>query len=131
MRRLVARCVGGVVALALLGGAVLALRDATLSEHEPMPPDSSSTFVVRARDHRAEDGLSDAADAMIRLCELEVGPGLELPIERLDEQHFRFVMRPGLDETDVIQFTGCLEDWKIDNLKLSVDSRIDDGFEVD
>lgn len=131
MRKLLAQVVGGVVALAVLGGALFALREATLSTHEPTPPDSSSTFLVRARDHRAEDGLSDAAEAMIRLCELEVGPGLELPIERVDEEFFRFVMRPGLDDTDVVQFTGCLEDWKIDNLKLSVDTRIDDGFEVD
>lgn len=119
----------GVVGLAALAGAVLLLREATLSTHEPTPPDSTSTFVVQAREHRPEDGLSDAAEAQIRLCELEVGPGLELPLERLDEDHFRFVMRPGLDDTDVVQFTGCLEDWRIDNLQLSVDSRIDRGFD--
>jgi hypothetical protein len=117
------------VAVAVLGGAVLALREATLSTHEPTPPGSTSTFVVHARDHRAEDGLADAAEALIRLCELEVGPGLELPVERLDEDRFRFVISPGLDDTDVVQFTGCLEDWRIDNLILSVDSRTDAGFD--
>jgi hypothetical protein len=54
-------------------------------------------------------------------CQLEVRSNV-LPdsIETIDDGRFRFVMRPGLDDSDRRQLIGCLQDLRIDNVLANV-----------
>ena len=119
------RGLGAVVGVALGLGAVLALREATLSTHEPVPPDSSVELVVHSRVNRGErSSLGTMTESLVRLCVLEVAPEIDGPVEDLGDDRFRFVLRPALDDTDRTQFRGCVEDWKIDNLLVDVESMV-------
>ncbi len=115
---------GGLVAVlfagAFLGGS--ALMDRTLSRHEGVPP-GSELVVEMTISSRAgvEADNEEIAEALVVACQLEVrssvaGDG----IETLAEDHYRFVMRPSLDESDRRQLTGCLQDLRIDNVLANV-----------
>ncbi len=110
------------VAVVVLGFGVIALRDATLSTHRAVPSDSSIELIFRIASHGAERGqtLDEVAEALVITCRLEVtsDPG---PIEHLDSQRFRVVLRPSMDDTDQRQFRGCIEDWTIDHVRADVE----------
>ena len=103
--------------------AVVALREATLSTHETVAPDSRIEVVVAARLRNAEPGqtLEEMVEAQLVACRLEVSSDLVGEIEPLgDGRHFHAVLAPSMDETDRRQFRGCLEDWRIDQFQLDV-----------
>lgn len=110
--------------LAAVGGVlgVMALRDATLSTHRTMDPDSRVELVVKASSHRAERGqsLDEMVEALLLACRLEVTADLEGPVEDEGDGRFRAVLRPDLDDTDRRQLRGCIEDWSIDQLRADV-----------
>ncbi len=118
------RTVVFVVAAVALGIGVYTLREATESRHYDTHPDSRSTFVVDASTNRAEEGqtVREMAVAQLTLCRLEVTSDPVGPIEALadDPSRFRVVLQPELDETDRVQFEGCVEDWLLDHLRLRV-----------
>jgi hypothetical protein len=118
------RTVGLVVAAVLLGVGVYALREATESRHYETHPDSRSIFVVDASTNGAGESHSvhEMAAAQLRLCRLEIQSDLVGPIEPLDRDSTRFlaVLQPSLDETDRVQFEGCVEDWLLDHLRLRI-----------
>jgi hypothetical protein len=37
-----------------------------------------------------------------------------------DPTRFQVVLRPALDETDRVQYPGCVEDWLLDHLRLRI-----------
>jgi hypothetical protein len=103
--------------------AVVALREATLSTHQPIAPDSQIEVVVAARLKNAEPGqtLDEMVEAQLVACRLEVSSDIVGDIEPVrDGSHFRAVLAPSMDETDRRQFRGCLEDWRIDSFRLDV-----------
>jgi hypothetical protein len=102
--------------------AVSALREATLSTHEPVAPDSRIELVVAGRTKGAEVGqtLDEMVQAQILSCRLEVNSDLVGTIEPQGDGRFRAVLTPSMDETNRKQFRGCLEDWLIDQLQLDV-----------
>ena len=103
--------------------AVVALREATLSTHESVSPDSRIEVVVAARVKGGERGqtLEEMVEAQLVACRLEVSSDLVGEIEpEHDGRHFHAVLRPSMDETDQRQFRGCLEDWRIDQFQLDV-----------
>lgn len=103
-----------------VGGATL--MDHTLSRHVDVPADSELvvelTIATRAG---VEAGNEEIAEALVVACQLEVRSNV-LPdsIETIDDGHYRFVMRPGLDESDRRQLIGCLQDFRIDNVLANV-----------
>lgn len=101
---------------------VLALREATLSTHQPVAPTSQIELVVAARAKGGEptQTLAEMAEAQLLACRLEVNSDLVRPIEVLDGSRFRAVFSPSLDDTDRRQFRGCLENWTVDHLQLDV-----------
>jgi hypothetical protein len=113
-----------VAAAAVIIGAtgVVALRDATLSTHQTVRPDSRIELVVRVRTHGAERGqtVTEATEALLLACRLEVNSDPAGPIEDLGEGRFRAVLRPSMDSTDRRQFRGCLEDWNVDHVLVDV-----------
>jgi hypothetical protein len=113
--------------LGALAVGVLAMRDATLSTHQPVAADSELAVVVHARKHRGEptQSVAEMAEAVTLLCRLEVKTDPTGAIEDIGHDDFRFVLRPSLDSTDRRQFRGCLEDWRADGVLLDVVSMVD------
>jgi hypothetical protein len=117
----------GTIALAILGlaigiGGMVELREATLSTHQRMAPDSRVELVVQAGSHRAEHGqsLQEMVEALLLTCRLEVTADIDLPVRDEGDGRFRTVLRPDLDRTDRRQLRGCIEDWTIDQLRVDV-----------
>jgi hypothetical protein len=120
MRRVAVRAL-----LALgLAAAVLGLRDATLSTHQPVADGSEVVVTVRSRAHGAEPGqsLAEMTGALLLVCRLEVPSDPVAAMEDLGDGRFRTVLRPGLDRSNRRQFRGCLEDQRVDHLRVDVDS---------
>lgn len=110
-----------VVVLVALG--VVALRDATMSTHQPVAPGSRLAVVVAARTHNrpAAHTTAEMARAAALACRLQVGADVvDDRVERVGSGRYRFVLRPSLDASDRKQFTGCLQDWRVDHLRLDV-----------
>lgn len=117
----------GRIALAVVGLlagvlAVVSLREATLSTHQPVPPNSQVEVLVEARTKGGEptQTLAEMAEAQLLACRLEVNSDLVGPLEGIGPTHFRAVFSPSLDKTDRRQFRGCLESWTIDHFQLDV-----------
>lgn len=115
--------VGAIVGLVIAVVAVVMLRDATLSTHQDVDPDSRIELVLHVRTNSAEAGqtLDEMAEAHLLTCRLEVSSDPVSPLESLGEGRFRVVLTPSMDETDRRQFRGCLEDWVIDHVKTDVE----------
>jgi hypothetical protein len=111
----------GVVGLAVGVVGVLALREATLSTHEPVDA-REMELVVSAKTKSGEKGqtLSEMVEAQLLTCRLEVNSDFAGPVERLGDDRFRAVLVPPLDETNRRQFRGCVEDWIIDHVQVDV-----------
>jgi hypothetical protein len=111
----------GAVGLAVGVVAVLALREATLSTHDPVTG-RGVELIVSARTKAGEQGqtVPEMVEAQLLACRLEVTSDLAGPIEPLGDGRFRAVLTPAMDETNRRQFRGCLEDWMIDHVLLDV-----------
>ncbi len=112
----------GVVGLVLGGLAVFALREATLSTHQPIPIDSEVEVVVEVESEGGEQGQTpqEMVTALFLTCRLEVNSDLVGEVELLGDDLYRAVLRPAMDQTNRRQFRGCLEDWTIDQLLVDV-----------
>ena len=119
----------GAVGLAVGVLGVLAVRDATLSTHQPAVPGSEVEVVVSARSEGAERGqsLPELVEALLLTCRLEVPADLASPIHDDGDGQFRVTLSPALDKTDRRQLRGCIEDWTIDQLLVDVVSFEDRG----
>ena len=102
---------------------VIALRDATLSTHQAVRPDSRIELVIHVRTHGAEHDqtVTETTEALVLVCRLEVNSDPAGPIEDLGEGRFRAVLQPSMDTTDRRQFRGCLEDWNADHVRIDVE----------
>ena len=131
--RYAGRSVLGLVGLAVGVAGVLALREATLSTHQRVPPGSRTVVVVESETDHGERGqtVTEMTEALLLTCRLEVTSDLVGEIEvvetegdlSVDEDQFgvfRAVLQPSLDETNERQFRGCLEDWTMDQLLVDV-----------
>jgi hypothetical protein len=101
--------------------AVLALREATLSTHEPVDGEGVE-LVVSARTAGGEQRqtLPEMVEAQLLTCRLEVTSDLVGPIEPLGDGRFRAQLTPAMDETNRRQFRGCVEDFVIDHVQIDV-----------
>lgn len=116
-----ARVALGLVGLAIGGAGVLALREATLSTHEPVAA-REVELVLSARTKDGEQGqtLAEMVEAQLLSCRLEVNSDLAGPLEPLGDGRFRAVLVPAMDQTNRRQFRGCVEDFVIDHLQIDV-----------
>ena len=122
MRSTAVRLLLAAVGLWITVVAVLALREATLSTHEPVAPSSRIELVVAARAKGGEptQSLAEMTEAQLLACRLEVNSDLTRPLEEIERSRFRAVLSPSMDDTDRRQFRGCLENWAVDHLQLDV-----------
>lgn len=110
----------------LLAIGVFALREETMTRHEPVPEDSRLAVVIDASTKLAEQDVREMAWAKVLMCRTEVRNSdpvtrlEELPGASEGEQRYRFVLQPTLDEADRTQFRGCLRDWNLDHLRIEV-----------
>jgi hypothetical protein len=109
----------GAIGLLLGIAGVLALREATLSTHEPVAPGTSTEVRFDAAKRGGEQGqtLDEMVAALVLTCRLEVSSDLVGEVEPIGDDRFRAVLAPALDETNRRQFRGCVEDWTIDQLE--------------
>jgi hypothetical protein len=123
------RLVLGALGLVIGVLGVVAVRDATLSTHQPPVPGSEVEVVVAARSEGAEQGqsLPELVEALLLTCRLEVPADLAGPIQDDGGGQFRVTLAPALDKTDRRQLRGCIEDWTIDQLMVNVVSFEDSG----
>lgn len=122
MRSIVARIAAAALAIVALGVGIRLLMDATLTRHTPVDPDTSLVVILDAEARGgAEHPLEELVMGLATLCRLEIAASL-VPgsLEQLDDDLFRFVLRPTLDEADQRQFRGCLQDARVDHLLTSV-----------
>lgn len=101
---------------------VIALREATLSTHGRVDPDSRVEIVLDAQSRHRESRqtLPEMVEALILACRLEVSSDVVGPIRSEGDGRFRAVLQPALDETNEKQLRGCLEDWTLDSLRADV-----------
>jgi hypothetical protein len=116
-----ARVALGAIGLGVGVVAVLALREATLSTHEPITGDEME-LVVSAKTEGGEQNqtLPEMVEAQLQTCRLEVTSDLAGPIEPLGDGRFRAVLTPAMDETNRRQFRGCVDDFMIDHVQIDV-----------
>jgi hypothetical protein len=112
----------GAAGLAVGMLAVLALREATLSTHHPVPEDSQIELIlsVDSRGEEPSQSLAELVDAQVRTCRLEVTSDVVGEVTPQGGNRFRAVLRPTMDETNRRQFRGCIEDWVIDHVRVNV-----------
>lgn len=118
-----ARIMVALVAVALIAGGVWQLRSATMSTHVVTDPDSRLAITLDAEARQSEPGqsLEEMVAAKVGTCRLEVATADPVgPLERGSDGSFRLVLQPSLDDTDRVQFRGCMEDWNVDHLLVDV-----------
>ena len=110
----------GGLGLALGVTGVLALREATLSTHERIPPDTQAEVWLTAHTKGGEtdQALLEMVEALVTMCRLEVTSDLVGAVIQEGEHRFRSVLEPAMDETNRRQLRGCLEDWTVDHLQV-------------
>jgi hypothetical protein len=110
------------IGIAIGVGGVLALREATLSTHQPVGADSKAIVLMEAHSRNAEKGqtLYEMVDALVHACRLQVGRSDVYRLTQLDEHRFEAELRRGLDQTNRRQLRGCLEDWTLDYVRVDV-----------
>jgi len=109
----------GTIGLLVGVAGVLALREATLSTHEPVEPGTTTEVRFDAATRGGEVGqtLDEMVSALVVTCRLEVSSDLVGDVEDIGDDRYRAVLAPALDETNRRQFRGCVEDWTIDQLE--------------
>ena len=111
----------GVVGVAIGVGAVLALREATLSTHQEVDARQVELVVKAKTSHGEPDQtLAEMVEAQLLTCRLEVSSDMVGPIEELGDGRFRAVLEPALDKTNRRQFRGCVEDFVVDHLQVDI-----------
>jgi hypothetical protein len=111
----------GVIGLGVGVVGVLALREATLSTHEPVTGREMEVVVsAKTKGGETNQTLPEMVEAQLLACRLEVQSDLAGPVEPLADGRFRAVLVPSLDETDRRQFGGCVEDWIVDHVQLDL-----------
>jgi hypothetical protein len=120
--KIVTRLLLGVIGLGVGALLVSALREATLSTHQAVDPDSTIELVVRARSHNVEANqtLPEMVQAQLLTCRLEVTSDIVGPLRNEGDGHFRALFAPSMDETNRRQFRGCVEDFVIDGVQIDV-----------
>lgn len=116
----------GLVGLGIGVVGVLALREATLSTHQPVTARRMEVLIsADTSGGEASQTLEEMVEAQLLTCRLEVNSDMLGRVERLEEGRFRAELTPSLDETNKRQFRGCVEDWVIDHVRLNVTDMIE------
>lgn len=116
------RYVAALVAVVAGVAGIIALRDATLSTHQPVSPDSRTELIIQVdvRDPEASQTPDEMVEALLLYCRIEVNSDPVGEIVDVGDGEFRAMFQPAMDASNRRQFRGCLEDWTIDQLQVEV-----------
>ena len=122
-RSAIGGALGALVVAGLLAAGAWWLRSETQTVHDEVQPDSALVVELTAdRSSEAEAPLPVMVEGLVRYCQLEIGGRIgDESLRQVDDDRFRFVVRPGLDAADQDQLAGCLQDWTVDHLLADVD----------
>ena len=101
-------------------GAIVALREATMTRHTPMDPSTEMELVLQASTNVPGADVDEMVEALFVSCQLQVSTNPTGPPTPLGGDTYLLGMRPALDESDQRQLVGCLEDAVLDRLQASV-----------
>src|SRR5688500_15256227 len=91
----------GLLGLGIGVVGVLALREATLSTHQPVTARRMEVLIsADTSGGEASQSLEEMVEAQLLTCRLEVNSDLLGRVERLEEGRFRAELTPSLDETN-------------------------------
>ena len=105
----------------LLALGVVVLRAELMTVHRDLPPGSQTEFVVVADTREHPRHLPEMTRSLVSVCRLLVNGDV---VERSFGTHadgvFTFSVAPGLDEFDVREMRGCLQDTRVQHLLVEV-----------
>ncbi len=120
------------IALLVMGLVVVAVRwavDNTLTRHAEVEPGSSLLVTIHGeRQSSAEHDEAELVEAVVAICQLEVGGKVDPDSLRLvddDADLYQVEFTPSLDTSDRRQLKGCIQDVRIDHFKASIVSMED------
>ena len=115
------RWIVALLAVAATAVGVVALRAELMTVHTPMPPGSQTSFVVVADTREARRHLPEMTRSLVSVCRLLVNSDVvEQSFQARPGGEFRFSVTPGLDEFDVREMRGCLQDARVQHLLVDV-----------
>ena len=110
----------GALGVLAVVATIVVLREAMMTRHTPVDPDTEMHLVVRASSNVAEADVGEMVAALFSGCQLEVATDPVGPPTDLGSGEFLLRIRPALDESNQRQIAGCIEDAKIDRLQAKV-----------
>ena len=82
---------------------------------------SRTAFVVEARTREDPVLLEEMTRGLVSVCRLLVNAHLvQSSFQRTGDDEFAFVLEPGLDEFDLREMRGCLQDARVQHLLVEV-----------
>jgi hypothetical protein len=111
-------------------GAVVVLRNTTMTVHTRMPADSSLVVEATARSRDAGASAPALTRALVTSCVAETSHRRAVQDYRWrPPRSVTFTVAPALDEPDRRQLHGCLSDLRVPRLLVSVDRMRSVGVE--
>ena len=101
-------------------GAIVALRETTMTRHTPVDASTEMELVLHASSNVDDAHLDEMVEALFSTCQLQVATNPTGPPTPLGDDTYLLGMRPALDESDQRQLVGCLEDAVLDRLQATV-----------
>lgn len=110
-----------VAGVALAAVALLALRAELMTVEQDAVPGSRTRFVVEATTREDPRLLSEMTRGIVSVCRLLVNADLvQRSFQRTGDDRFSFVLEPGLDEFELREMRGCLQDARVQHLLVDV-----------
>ena len=110
-----------VVATALAAAALLLLRAELMTVELETADGSRTHFVVEASTREDPRLLDEMTRGIVSVCRLLVNADVvQRSFQRIGADRFVFVLEPGLDEFDLREMRGCLQDARVQHLLVDV-----------
>ena len=109
------------VAAVVAGAGLLALRAELMTVEHDAVAGSRTAFVVEASTREDPRLLPEMTSGIVSVCRLLVNADLvQRSFQRTGDSEFVFVLEPGLDEFDMREMRGCLQDARVQHLLVEV-----------
>ena len=108
------------MAVIVAAAAVVLLRAELMTVHVEMAEGSRTQFVVEARTREDPRLLHEMTRGLVSVCRLLVNADVVQRSFQRTGDDFAFVLEPGLDEFDLREMRGCLQDTRVQHLLVEV-----------
>jgi len=112
----VTRILGWLIVVVVAIGAVVNIREETMSGPPEYDPGSVTEIVLEVDGRGYRQAWDVAAISLVQTCSASLRSELSEPVEELDERLFRITLHPAIDEDSHTRLRGCLNDATIDRL---------------